>query len=128
MKQATIICIIIFWINQSSHAQSLNSKLIEKDTNAVLKTTFTFLQGETNDGTTAIKSLFHFYKHFISSQDGQKCAFSPSCSEYAFLSIKRHGLVIGVIDFFDRFSRCNPLSKEYYTFDKDKKIYIDPVE
>jgi putative component of membrane protein insertase Oxa1/YidC/SpoIIIJ protein YidD len=127
MKPATILCMIMLW-SSFSKAQSLNKLLISKDTVAVSQNSFAFLKGDAKDGTTSLKSLFHFYKHYISTQDGQSCGFSPSCSEFAFLSIKKHGLVIGVIDFFDRFARCNPLSHENYPYDADNKVYIDPVE
>ncbi len=118
---------IMLW-SSFAKAQSLNKLLISKDTVAVSQNSFAFLKGDTKDGTATLKSLFHFYKHYISTQDGQSCGFSPSCSEFAFLSIKKHGLVIGVIDFFDRFARCNPLSHENYPYDAENKVYIDPVE
>ena len=118
---------IILW-SSFSKAQSLNKLLISKDTVAVSQNSFAFLKGDTKDGTTALKSLFHFYKHYISTQDGQSCGFSPSCSEFAFLSIKKHGVIVGVIDFFDRFARCNPMSHENYPYDAENKVYIDPVE
>lgn len=127
MKPATILCMIMLW-SSFSKAQSLNKLLISKDTVAVSQNSFAFLKSDAKDGTTALKSLFHFYKHYISTQDGQSCGFSPSCSEFAFLSIKKHGVIVGVIDFFDRFARCNPLSHENYPYDAENKVYIDPVE
>ena len=47
--------------------------------------------------------LFLFYKNFISSQDASSCTFTPSCSEYAILTIKEQGVIIGTMNFFDRF-------------------------
>jgi putative membrane protein insertion efficiency factor len=70
--------------------------------------------------------LFLFYKNFISSQDASTCTFTPSCSEYAILAIKKQGIIIGTINFFDRFSRCNGLSPEHYTLDPEKRVFIDP--
>ena len=128
MKPATILCMIMLWSSSFSKAQSLNKLLISKDTVAVSQNSFSFLQGDAKDGTSTLKSLFHFYKHYISTQDGQSCGFSPSCSEFAFLSIKKHGVIIGVIDFFDRFARCNPMSHENYPYDAENKVYLDPVE
>lgn len=118
----------MFWSNLNAVGQSLNTALISKDTIAVSQKSFEFLQGNAKDGTATLKSLFYFYKHFISSQDAQSCRFTPSCSEFAFLSIKKHGVIVGVIDFFDRFARCNPLSAENYLYDVEKHCYIDPVE
>ena len=70
--------------------------------------------------------LFLFYKNFISSQDASSCTFTPSCSEYAILAIKKQGVIIGTINFFDRFSRCNGLSPENYPVDNQKRVLIDP--
>src|SRR4030043_817449 len=70
--------------------------------------------------------LFLFYKNFISSQDATSCTFTPSCSEYAIMAIKNQGVIIGTINFFDRFSRCNGLSPESYDFDPEKRVLIDP--
>ncbi|HJX72003.1 MAG TPA: membrane protein insertion efficiency factor YidD [Bacteroidales bacterium] len=70
--------------------------------------------------------LFLFYKNFISSQDATSCTFTPSCSEYAILTIKEQGVIIGTMNFFDRFSRCNGLSPEHYNFDPEKRVLIDP--
>ncbi|NUM32202.1 MAG: membrane protein insertion efficiency factor YidD [Bacteroidetes bacterium] len=77
---------------------------------------------------TTIRAFFYFYKSFISSQDAQSCRFSPSCSEYAFQSIKKHGLIHGLIDFWDRFSRCNPMSSENYEYDPVNNLFLDPVQ
>ena len=72
--------------------------------------------------------LFFFYKKFISSQDASSCSFTPSCSEYAMLAIKKQGFFVGYINFWDRFSRCNGMSGEDYPFDEKKKLLIDPVK
>lgn len=128
MKKATIICIIILSINHCLFSQSLNSVLVSKDTLAYTKSSFKFLDESPRDGMTTIRLMFYFYKSFISSQDVQSCRFSPSCSEYAFQSMKKHGLIHGLIDFWDRFSRCNPLSSENYKYDTEKKLFLDPVE
>ncbi len=70
--------------------------------------------------------LFLFYKNFVSSQDASSCTFTPSCSEYAMLAIKKQGVIVGTINFFDRFSRCNGLSPENYMVDNQKRVLIDP--
>jgi hypothetical protein len=43
-----------------------------------------------------------FYQHFLSHQWGQRCAYYPSCSNYALLAIRKHGAVIGTVLTFDR--------------------------
>jgi putative membrane protein insertion efficiency factor len=39
------------------------------------------------------------------------CRFYPTCSEYGYLAIKKHGLLRGVIMTGWRIIRCNPWSK-----------------
>lgn len=76
----------------------------------------------------ALNGAFFFYKEFLSSQDGDNCSFTPSCSEYAVIAIKEKGILKGSVMFFDRYTRCNSLSKEYYKKDYEKKRLIDRVE
>ena len=72
-------------------------------------------------------NLFNFYKKYISSQDASSCSFTPSCSEYALLAIKKQGIFIGIINFWDRYTRCNGLSPKQYSFDPVNRLLIDPV-
>jgi uncharacterized protein len=74
-----------------------------------------------------LSSLFLFYKHFISSQDSQHCSFDPSCSVYAVEAVRKHGFIIGLLDTFDRLSRCNGMSPENYPQDEHKHLLVDPV-
>lgn len=128
MNKATILFTIISLISSAGYAQSLNQRLISADTLLVIHVHDSFLKEDPSDGSTAIKALFRFYKRYISSQDQQSCRFTPSCSEYAYESIKKNGFIFGIIDFFDRFARCNPLSSENYEPDFTVKRYKDPVE
>ncbi len=72
--------------------------------------------------------LFLTYKAFFSSQDISDCAFTPSCSVYALQAIKKQGPIIGLINFCDRFSRCNGLNSEHYHYDPKTRLLNDPVE
>ena len=38
----------------------------------------------------------------------RNCIYSPSCSAYTFLSIRRHGLIQGLWSGLLRIKRCNP--------------------
>lgn len=69
--------------------------------------------------------LFLFYKSFISSQDGNRCSFHPSCSAYALQIIKKKGWFVGSMATFDRLMRCNSLSPEWYEKDYKRKLLID---
>ena len=73
-------------------------------------------------------SMFYFYKKYISSQDASHCMFTPSCSEYGLDAIKKKGMIMGLIDGFDRLSRCNGLSRELYHKHPTVNRYYDPVE
>ena len=80
-----------------------------------------------NEFNLLASKSFIFYKRFISSQDASQCSFTPSCSEYAIQSIQKQGFVAGMLNFFDRFSRCNSLSPDNYTTDPHNHLLIDPV-
>ena len=71
--------------------------------------------------------LFISYKKFISSQDANHCVFYPSCSVYAYQSIKKNG-IIGIFDAMDRLSRCNIFSPENYKNYKNTKLFYDPID
>ena len=86
---------------------------------------YTFAKNNTNEIQYLFSGLFLFYKFAMSSQDNNKCSFSPSCSEYGMLAIKKKGPLIGMLATFDRLHRCNGLSPQKYTFDPEKNLLID---
>jgi putative component of membrane protein insertase Oxa1/YidC/SpoIIIJ protein YidD len=73
-----------------------------------------------------LSKMFLFYKKNISSQDLNACNFHPSCSEYAMISVREMGPVAGVLNGFDRLTRCHPWAKKYYSPDLEKKKLSDP--
>ena len=81
----------------------------------------------TNEFKLVLTSGFAFYKTFVSSQDGVKCTFYPSCSVYALNTIKTNGL-LGIFDAIDRLTRCNGISPEKYHIHEPSQRYYDPVE
>jgi putative component of membrane protein insertase Oxa1/YidC/SpoIIIJ protein YidD len=74
-----------------------------------------------------VKRAFWFYKVFISSQDHQSCVFSPSCSEYAVLAVESQGLVKGILNTFDRMTRCHGLHTDQYPLNTNNNLLLDPV-
>lgn len=52
-----------------------------------------------------------FYQKNISPTKPPRCRFRPTCSEYAAVSIKRFGVIIGGFLSVLRLMRCNPLFK-----------------
>lgn len=71
--------------------------------------------------------FFAIYSNLISSQDGTRCRFYPTCSGYCRQAIIKNGLVLGMIQGLDRLTRCNGLSANKYKIDFDRKRLIDHV-
>jgi putative component of membrane protein insertase Oxa1/YidC/SpoIIIJ protein YidD len=58
--------------------------------------------------------LLNFYKRYFSSQDGNTCTFSPSCSEFASRCLRKFGLGKALLLTSDRLCRCNRLETVFY--------------
>jgi uncharacterized protein len=86
-----------------------------------------YTKGNSNEFQFLASGLFLFYKTFISSQDGNHCVFSPSCSVYTIQSIKKNGFIIGFSDGIDRLMRCNRLSPENYERFETTNLLSDPL-
>ncbi|MFC1629965.1 membrane protein insertion efficiency factor YidD [Patescibacteria group bacterium] len=54
-----------------------------------------------------LKSI-KFYQNFFSFQFGKICRFHPSCSQYAYLAVKKYGPLKGSFLGITRIIRCNP--------------------
>ena len=55
-----------------------------------------------------------FYQNTFSLLFPPSCKFSPSCSNYMILSIKKHGTIKGIFLGIKRIARCHPFSKGGY--------------
>jgi putative component of membrane protein insertase Oxa1/YidC/SpoIIIJ protein YidD len=93
-----------------------------------VKISYTIEKSETNEIKMGVQLFFLFYKNFLSSQDNRNCSFSPSCSTYCLHSIRKKGVLLGLMGAFDRLSRCNGLSPENYQIDFSTRQLLDPVE
>ena len=78
-----------------------------------------------NEVQVVFSGLFLFYKTFFSSQDLTVCTFTPSCSEYGILAVKKFGMLKGGVMTMDRLTRCNGLSPHNYEFDKTVMLLKD---
>ncbi len=61
-----------------------------------------------------LKALFAVYKRAVSPLlhgfGVSQCIFLPTCSEYAYVAIERHGWIRGLRLALKRIGRCHPLS------------------
>ena len=62
-----------------------------------------------------LKAGFTLYKRVLSpvlhTVGVSRCIFLPTCSEYAFLAVERHGWRRGAVLALRRIARCHPLSQ-----------------
>jgi uncharacterized protein len=59
--------------------------------------------------TTILIALLGVYKRRLSPLLPPACRFTPTCSEYAQLALKKHGLARGLMRASWRLLRCHPL-------------------
>ena len=57
-----------------------------------------------------VLGLIYIYKMFISPVIPKSCKFTPTCSSYMILAIKRFGIFRGFFIGFKRILKCNPKS------------------
>ncbi|MFC2097967.1 membrane protein insertion efficiency factor YidD [Bacteroidota bacterium] len=89
---------------------------------------YSFVRNSTNEFSQIMSLGFLFYKYFLSSQDGVRCTFYPSCSVYAIQSIQEKGWFFGVLNAIDRLTRCNGFSQEKYEIHSETHLLFDPVK
>lgn len=58
--------------------------------------------------------LIKGYQYIISPLLGPRCRFYPTCSNYALISIKSHGIFIGLWLILKRLLKCHPLNAGGY--------------
>jgi len=80
---------------------------------------------------SAALGAIRFFQRFISPVDGPSCTFYPTCSAYAILAIKKHGLLIGIPMAAERIARNHRVDNadRYPLVDVNGGYhYFDPVE
>ena len=58
--------------------------------------------------------LIKIYRLFISPRLGKNCIYTPSCSEYGIIALRKHGIFKGSFLTAKRILRCNSLFKGGY--------------
>jgi putative component of membrane protein insertase Oxa1/YidC/SpoIIIJ protein YidD len=86
------------------------------------------LKDNDNEINLIFSGLFVLYKELISSQDVDACVMTPTCSVYAIENIKKNGLFFGLLNAFDRLTRCNPGKHKDLPIDVETGKYYDPVD
>ena len=85
------------------------------------------LKNRTSELEMAGLAVLRLYQVVLSSQDGPRCMFHPSCSEYAKLALAQHGIFTGSLMAIDRYLRCNGTDRELYPYDPVRRKLLDPV-
>ena len=85
------------------------------------------LRDSTSELEMAGLTLLRLYQVVLSSQDGPRCMFHPSCSEYAKQALIMHGAVAGTLLAIDRYLRCNGVDRDLYPYDPTLRKLLDPV-
>jgi len=58
-----------------------------------------------------MKKIIRLYQILLSPLFPASCRFFPTCSEYYFLAIKKHGQIKGFLLFLKRILKCHPFNK-----------------
>ena len=70
-----------------------------------------------------------FYQKYISPVSGRQCPMHPSCSQYSYLCLKKHGAIIGVIMTADRLIHEGEEIRNCRRIIKNGQIFCyDPIE
>jgi len=59
-------------------------------------------------------ALIRGYQRLLSPILGSSCRYYPTCSDYAYEAVDRHGLFKGSLLAARRLGRCNPVGGEGY--------------
>ena len=59
-------------------------------------------------------TLIRLYRIFISPLLGSNCRYSPTCSEYGIIALKKYGVFKGTFLTVKRIIKCNSLFKGGY--------------
>jgi len=58
-----------------------------------------------------ILKIIKLYQLILSPALGKNCRFYPSCSEYSYLAVQKHGALKGFLMGAKRIIKCNPWNK-----------------
>jgi len=120
--------IIILNVRTKLFSQNSEDILLLKKEIKTSQNQYKYSFNAVNEYQLVLNNMFVFYKKVFSANDIQSCSFYPSCSQYAMQTIKINGFMIGILDTFDRLSRCNGMSPQNYTKYKNTNLLYDLVK
>jgi len=123
-----------FCFPQSSKSNLI--KIIKNNLNAEISKTNINYDNDTfgiervNEFKTLFLTSVKLYQTLISSQDNSVCNFTPSCSRFSSLAIRRTSFLKGLMLTSDRLQRCNGSAyhNRVYKFNLASKNFLDPVD
>jgi putative membrane protein insertion efficiency factor len=77
---------------------------------------------EAERGASPASASIRFYQRYISDLRLGRCAFEPSCSQYALDAIDEHGVFKGAALAADRLVRCHGGARAYYETNSKGKL------
>jgi len=77
--------------------------------------------------TRPLLAAISLYQKVISPQQGDVCAFQPTCSQFAREALRTHGLVQGGLMTSDRLQRCHSCAGEGYRLTETNRA-SDPID
>lgn len=93
---------------------------------AVMKLKGNKITSKFNPFSLALKSAMYLYQNVVSEQLSKDCPYQVTCSNFGKLSIKQHGLFLGMIMTSDRLTRCSVFSfidfQSHQSLDTNGKI------
>ena len=82
---------------------------------------------QTGRRSSALGCARNAYEKFISSQDGNTCCFTSSCSNFCVTAVRDKGVIKGALLTADRLTRCNGIQADRYEIDSLGGKNIDDV-
>lgn len=62
----------------------------------------------------ALQGMIRLYQRYISPLKGKTCRYHPTCSQYAYEAIEKHGAIKGTGLAIKRIGRCHPFAPGGY--------------
>ncbi|MBN2322500.1 MAG: membrane protein insertion efficiency factor YidD [Spirochaetes bacterium] len=95
---------------------------------AAEETAYDVLVTEPDREESALAQVIRFYRERISSHDGARCLYYPTCSDFYRQAAARYGFFWGTVMIVDRMVyREDPASMSRYEYLEERGSFSDPV-